>query len=173
MQFGQHEYIDLSDLNAKWDQALPAVAGLGSSNGSLSGNSLGITGLGDSGFTTEQIMEAQDRLNGALAPAGYKQIKVDGTFSPSTCGAIKWYQDNVNPQGGVSFAAACESVVATAPTKVSSSVVTRSSTVSTRTPVTSRASMGGMGGTNWLLWGGAVAAVAVGGAMIFRASKKR
>lgn len=176
--YGQHQYRDVSYLNARLRPILPAQVGLspdgmGLSGGSLMGNSLGIS-TGD--FTKAQVMETQDILNGALIQAGYVPIKVDGDLGPATCGAINWYRENIHAEGGESFMSACSTVAAKPPTKASggtapSSVATRSPSTGVR-PVTSSV-FGSGGGTNWMLWGGAIAAVAVGGALIFRASKKR
>jgi hypothetical protein len=175
--YGQHQYRDVSYLNARLRPILPAQVGLspdgmGLSGGSLMGNSLGIS---TGGFTKEQIMEAQDIMNGALIQAGYQPIKVDGDLGPATCGAINWYRENRHAEGGESFMAACATVTAKPPTKAGSG--TSSSRVATSPSTGVRPVESGMfgsgGGTNWMLWGGAVAAVAVGGALIFRASKKR
>lgn len=182
--FGQHEYRDLSFLNARLRPILPSEVGmpppstLGYGAGTLTGNTLKamgdvtlpettITGDPGAGFTKGQILEAQDLMNGALIQHGYKQIDTDGTLGPATCGAIKWYQDNINPQGGVSFNDACSTVKLVAPTKA---------TGGSKPPAggSSNATVFGSGGgdTNWLLWGGALAAIAVGGALIFRSSKR-
>ncbi len=177
--YAQHQYRDVSYLNARLRPILPAQVGLspdgmGLSGGSLMGNSLGIS---TGGFTKEQIMEAQDIMNGALIQAGYVPIKVDGDLGPATCGAINWYRENRHAEGGESFMAACSTIAAKPPTKASSGTRAPSTSVATRPATGVRPTEAGVfgsgGGTNWMLWGGAVAAVAVGGALIFRASKKR
>lgn len=184
--FGQHEYRDVSFLNARLRPILPSEVGMpppstyGYGAGTLTGNTLGavgdvtlpettITGDGAPTFTKAQILETQDLLNGALIQHGYKQINTDGDLGPATCGAIEWYQDNVNPQGGATYAEACSTVKGVAPTKAAGGGTKPS------VPGSAKADVFGTGGgdTNWLLWGGAIAAIAVGGAMIFRASKKR
>jgi hypothetical protein len=234
--YGQHEYRDLSFLNARLKPTMPAQVGLspdGLGGGSLSGNSLGIAGLGassstwidwynkatadqqdefdaaahviDAGgavpddvspavhealvlyknaggrdalvpasttFTAAQITAAQNLVNASLAKAGYQQIGVDGKLGPATCGALIWYQKNVDSKGGVSFMADCAQRALTNPPR----------------PPTKLSSGGGGGGggsavppttpkgpaqSNMLLYGGAFAAIAIGGALIYRASSRR
>jgi len=234
--YGQHEYRDLSYLNARLRPIMPAQVGLspdGLGSGSLSGNSLGVAGLGATAtwidwynkasadqqnefddaaevinaggavpddvspavhealvlykvaggrdalvpasttFTSAQITAAQNLVNTALAKAGYQKIEVDGKLGPATCGALIWYQKNVDSKGGVSFMAECGTRALTnpprAPTKLSSG---------------GGGSGGGGGGgdtvkpkapaqANMLLYGGAFAAIVIGGALIYSASKKR
>jgi len=124
-------------------------------------------------FTAAQITAAQQFVNTALAKAGYKQIDADGKLGPATCGAIIWYQENVDSKSGISFMAEC---------------ATREMTNPPRPPtkLSSGGEDGGDGGAtvpsvkpkdpaqaNMLLYGGALAAIVVGGALIYRASKKR
>jgi hypothetical protein len=176
--YGQHSYVDVSYLNARLRPILPADVGLspdGMGGGSLGGNSLGAD---DSGFSKAQVQDAQDTINGALLQAGYQPMVVDGTLGPATCGGIAWYQQNVNPNGGASFAAACSSVAAKPPVKSGGSTPSSSRPSSGGAALPSSTSSGASmfgsgGGTNWLLWGGAIGAVAIGGALMFRASKKR
>jgi hypothetical protein len=181
--FGQHDYRDLSYLNARLRPILPAEVGMpppstmmslppsAMGGGSLSGNSLGVD---STAFTKEQILLAQDLVNGALVEHGYKQIDTDGKLGPATCGAIQWYQQNVDPQGGASFTGACAGVTPTPPTKLGGGTIPSSHPAATPAVTPTRAGVFGTGGgTNWMLWGGAIAAVAVGGALIFKASKKR
>ncbi len=174
--YGQHSYVDVSYLNARLRPILPADVGLspdGMGGGSLGGNSLGVD---DSGFTKAQVQDAQDTINGALLNAGYQPMVVDGTLGPGTCGGIKWYQENVNPNGGASFAAACSTVAAKPPVKSGGGSPASSrppSSGGASLPGSSQSSMFGTGGgTNWLLWGGAIGAVAIGGALMYRASKR-
>ena len=176
--YGQHSYVDVSYLNARLRPILPADVGLspdGMGGGSLGGNSLGAD---DSGFSKAQLQDTQDTINGALLQNGYQPMVVDGTLGPATCGGIKWYQENVNPSAGASFASACASVTARPPVKAGGGVPSsnRPSSGGSSLPSSSSsdASMFGTGGgTNWLLWGGAIGAVAIGGALMLRASKKR
>jgi len=101
---------------------------------------------------------------------------VDGDLGPATCGAITWYQQNVNAQGGVSFASACASVTPKPPAKAGSATPHTyvAPATPTKLPGSSSAGMfGPSGGTNWMLWGGAVGLAAVGAALMFRASKRR
>jgi hypothetical protein len=228
--WGQHEYRDLSYLNARLRPGMPAQVGMGPDGmggGSLSGNSLGVAGLGatstwidwynkasadqqdefdaaaeviDAGgdvpgdvsdavhaalvlykaaggrdalvpasttFTAAQITSAQNLVNTALAKAGYQKIGVDGKLGPATCGALIWYQKNVDSKGGVSFMADCGTRALTnpprAPTKLSSGGGAAVPPVTPRGPAQA----------NMLLYGGAFAAIVVGGALIYRASKKR
>lgn len=173
--FGQHEYRDLSYLNARLRPILPAEVGmpppstLGYGNGTLSGNSIGvIAGLGaDPNYPwmeySADTKALQDQLNVALKSNGYAPITADGTLGAGTCGAIREMCGLVDPP--CTAPGTCQSF--TAPTKLGGSAPIA-------TPATSNAGMFGTGGgTNWMLWGGAVAAIAVGGALIFKASKKR
>lgn len=173
--FGRHSYVDVSFLNARLRPILPATVGLspdGMGGGSLSGNSLGAD---DTGFTTDQIKLAQDLMNGALIQNGYQPIQADGKLGPATCGAIQWYQANIDASGGASFAGACSSVKSIPPTKVGSSTGVRTGTTPgmPRSTTPAPASMLSGGGSNWMLIGSAVAAIAVGGALIYRASKRK
>lgn len=232
--YGQHEYRDLSYLNARLRPIMPAQVGMGPDGmggGSLSGNSLGVAGLGatatwidwynqatadqqdefdagaaviDAGgpvpsdvsdavhealllykasggrdalvpastsFTTDQVKAAQRMLNTALVKAGYAPIGVDGRLGPATCGAILWYQKNVDSKGGLSFMADCNARAATnpprAPTKLSSSGGGGGGAAVPPPPPKAPAQ------ANMLLYGGAFAAIVVGGALIYRAAKKR
>lgn len=175
--YGQHEYRDLSYLNARLRPILPATVGMPPGAGSLSGNSLGVTTIEETTitgepFTREQLMQMQDQLNGALATHGYQQLKVDGKLGPATCGAIEWYQQNVNPQGGTSFEVGCGDFTPIPPKKLGSGAPSAPPSRAPAAPA--QASMFGTGGgTNWMLWGGAVAAIAVGASLVYRASKKR
>jgi hypothetical protein len=120
-------------------------------------------------FTSATITAAQNLVNTALAKAGYQTIGVDGKLGPATCGALIWYQKNVDSKGGLSFMAECDR--ASRPP---------------REPIKLSSGGGGGGGettppvdkkspaqANMLLYGGAFAAIAIGGALIYRASKKR
>jgi hypothetical protein len=168
VSFGQHDYIDLSDLNAKWDQALPAVHGLGSSNGSLSGNALGIVGgLGaDPSYPwraySADTMALQKTTNAALRANGYVAISEDGKLGPATCGAVRTMCGTI--AGGCTAPTTCQGF--TEPTPVHGGSVTTPGSAKI-----ARAGMMGGGGTNWLLVGGGVAAAAIGAALIFK--KKR
>lgn len=165
-----HQYVDLSDLNAKWDQALPAVAGLGSSNGSLSGNSLGVVaaGVGASptypwGEYSPDTVALQKAVNQALVKNGYARIGEDGTLGPSTCGAIREICGSVTD---CEVPGTCQSFTAPARAGGGGGSLPRSSS----TPVvTGRIG----GGPNWALIGGAVAAIAIGGALLVKAKKGR
>jgi hypothetical protein len=123
-------------------------------------------------FTAAQITSAQNLVNTALAKAGYQKIGVDGKLGPATCGALIWYQKNVDSKGGVSFMADCGTRALTnpprAPTKLSSGGGGGGGGAAVP-PVTPR----GPAQANMLLYGGAFAAIVVGGALIYRASKKR
>ncbi len=170
--WGQHSYTDLSDLNAKWDQARPAVAGLGTSNGILSGNSLQVpaSGLGADptypwGEYSADTAALQREVNDALKSNGDAAIDADGKLGPKTCGAIKAMCGTVSSP--CSAPATCKTF--TSPSKLGGG--SSSPTTMPGSSTTHAAMLGG--GPNWLLIGGAVAAVAVGGALLFKASKGR
>ena len=83
----QHKYVDLSDLNARYDQM--AIQGLG--GGSLGDKSaLGTTTpsypWGQYSYATVLL---QERVNTALLNNGDAPINMDGSLGPSTCGAIQ------------------------------------------------------------------------------------
>jgi len=192
--YGQHEYRDVSYLNARLRPIWPAVVGmppdLSSWAGSLSGNSLGVTDAGS--VTADDIKRLQTSLNVSLTAEGYNTITVDGKLGPKTCGAFNWYltsfpdamKDPAQADIAVVMGNLCAPYAGSqvAPTKIGSRTGTTTVThVGPATSPTSAPTLGlrkssmfcsGGGGTNWMLWGGAIAAVAVGGALIFRASKK-
>ncbi len=162
VQWGTHNYVDLSDLNARWDQDFPGgynpvyaspVHGLGTSNGALSGNSLGIVSRGvgqDPHYPWREYSADTKALqvdtNRALEKEGFMRIDEDGVLGADTCGAAR-------------------EVLGDAPGTCQSFNEPREALKS------SRAGMG-VGGGNWLIWGGAAGAVAIGLALIFKAAKK-
>ena len=177
--YGNHHYVDLSDLNAKWDQALPAVAGLGSSNGILSGNALRTRAVGQVDPTFPWREESpdtramQEELNEVLGAGGYNLLTEDGKLGPATCGAMR----EIYQATGESWAmppGTCQSF--TAPTLRGSGGGTRAPTVTPSlppaegAPPVTRAGMGG--GPNWLLLGAGVGLLAIGTAVILK-NKKR
>jgi len=181
VEFGNHHYVDLSDLNAKWDQALPAVAGLGlgTSNGILSGNALKTRAVGqsDPAFPWREespdTMALQEEVNEVLGDAGYNLIEEDGKLGPGTCGALR----EIYQATGESWAmppGTCQSF--TAPTLRGSGGGARTTTPTvpslppSSAPVVSRAGMSG--GPNWLLVGAGVGLLAIGTAVILK-NKKR
>lgn len=159
MKYGSHSYYDVSDLNAKWDQALPAVAGLGGcGNGILSGNTLAIRGLGQ---TTDAFYPwreesadtkaLQESLNLWLTQHGYQAIATDGYLGPGTCGAIE---------------AMCDVQGCVVPGTCQDSTPPRKAGTTTSTTTVRRASLGG--GPNWMLIGGAIGLAAIGVAVMTR-----
>jgi len=163
VEWGSHRYVDLSDLNARWDQDFPGgynpiyaspIHGLGTSNGALSGNSLGIVSRGmgqDPSYPWKQYSAdtkaLQDETNIALTKGGYAPIEADGVLGPSTCGAVKEMIGEAP--------ATCQSF--TEPMKLSIARPTRRMS---------------LGGGNALVYGGAIALVAVGAALIMKGKKK-
>lgn len=169
---GQHDYVDLSFLNAHYRPIWPAQVGM--SNGILSSNSLGIAAAGmgaDPSYPWREYSAdtkaLQQATNEALRAHGYTQITADGKLGPATCGAIRKMCDFVDTE--------CDAP-ATCQEFTSPSLVGSGGGLIAKKPATapvSRAGMfGGGGSPNWLLIGGAVAALAVGGALIYKASKK-
>lgn len=123
-------------------------------------------------FTVAQITAAQQFVNTALSKAGYQQIGVDGKLGPATCGAIIWYQKHVDSTSGLAFMAECATREMTnpprPPTKLSlderaGADAGAESPTKPRDPEQA----------HMLLYGGALAALIVGGALMYRASKKR
>ena len=174
---GTHEYVDVSYLNARLRPIEPKRFGMGfgigngSGNGTLSGNSLGVLrGFGADpdypwGEYSADTKALQQVTNEALSDHGYIPLTADGKLGAKTCGAIR----AMCGESGQSCDApgTCQSF--TAPTKVGAG---GSRLVSTKPAPVSRAGMfGGGGGTNWLLVGGAIGAIAIGGALIFRAKR--
>jgi len=165
VSWGRHSYFDTSKLNAKWDQALPAVAGLGDV-GSLSGNSLGI--LGPNPFVpgafpvylwnqySADTLALQKQTNEALSANGYKPIAENGTLDAPTCGAIRTMCGlvTVGTGGSCDPPATCQAYVD--PVPVGTLVV--------------HAGMMGGGKKNWILIGAGVGLAAVGVALV---TKKR
>lgn len=161
VEWGTHKYVDLSDLNARWDQDFPGgynpiyaspIHGLGTSNGALSGNSLGIVsrGVGQDPYYPWKEYSAdtkalQEETNLALTKEGYATIEADGVLGPATCGAV---QEVIGEAPGT-----CQSF--TEPMKIARP--------------TKRMSMGG---GNALIYGGAFALVMVGAALIVKGKKK-
>lgn len=202
--FGPIAYEDFSELNARWDESRPAVAGLGSasgphayvdlsylnahyrpawpaqvgmSNGILSSNSLGIVAAGmgaDPSYPWREYSAdtkaLQQATNEALIAHGYAPITADGKLGPATCGAIRKMCDYVDSTSAPCYGpSTCQDFAE--PVKAGSGgglIAKKSSTTTTRAGM-----LGGGGGSkNWLLIGGAVAALAVGGALIYKATKK-
>ncbi len=163
VEWGTHEYVDLSDLNARWDQDFPGgynpiyaspIHGLGTSNGALSGNSLGVVarGVGADPYYPWKEYSAdtkalQQQTNVALAKDGYAPIDADGVLGPATCGAVREMIGNAPTT--------CQSF--TEPVKLAGARPARRMS---------------MGGGNALIYGGAVALVAVGAALLLKGKKK-
>ncbi len=166
---GPHDYVDLSYLNAHYRPIWPAQVGM--SNGILSSNSLGIVaGLGaDPSYPWREYSAdtkaLQQATNEALVAHGYAPLTADGKLGPSTCGAVQAMCEYAG--GDCAAPSTCQSF--TPPGKPGGNILAKKSTT---TPTSSRAGMLGGGSPNWLLIGGAVAALAVGGALIYKASKK-
>lgn len=166
VSFGEHDYIDLSNLNAKWDEARPAVAGLGTSNGVLSGNALQCrtSGLGADpsypwGEYSADTAALQAQVNKALVANGYQRITADGVLGAGTCGAIRELCSDTDVADCVP--GTCKGF--TAPSRAPGAGPRP-------TPAVVTAGLGG--GTNWTMVGGAVALFAVGGALLYRSHKK-
>jgi len=167
MEYGTHHYVDLSKLNAKWDEALPAVAGLGNC-GSLSGNSLRTRSVGQTSPAFPWREESpdtkalQEAVNEVLPGMGYSRISADGVLGPATCGALRF----IYQQTGDSWAIppdTCQSF--TAPSRPGSGT-SRPTTSAAATTDVSAASM--TGGPNWLLIGAGVGLLAIGAAVILK-----
>lgn len=138
-----HQYVDVSNLNAIWDDV--PLQGLGS--GVLSSPSgIGVLGIGvTSGDVTTA---AQTQYNTWAKGAGYCPITVDGKMGPVTCGALKTY---VEQTGKGTIPSTCTSF--TAPKVCAPS-----------TPL--KAGFSG-GDSTWIIVGGVVAASAIGAALYF------
>lgn len=170
---GPHDYVDLSYLNAHYRPIQPAGVGMG--NGILSSNSLGVVagdGLGEDPSYPWREYSAdtkalQQATNEALVAHGYAPLTADGKLGPATCGAIRAMCEYVGP--GCEAPGTCQDF--TPPVKAGGGGSLLSKSSGTKTTA-SRASMFGGGGTNWMLVGGAIAAVAVGGAILYKAAKK-
>ena len=164
---GPQEYVDLSFLNARLRPILPATVGM--SNGILSGNNLGImAGLGaDPDYPWREYSADTKALqlatNDALRTNGYAPITADGKLGPATCGAVRVMCKITDT--GCDAPPTCQDFAP--PVKAGGGLIAKTP----RSSTSSRASMMG-GGTNWMLVGGAVAAIAVGGAFIYKAMKK-
>lgn len=169
---GRHDYVDLSYLNAHYRPIQPA--GVGTGNGILSGNLLGIgSALGEDPSYPWREYSAdtkalQQATNEALRAHGYAPITEDGKLGPATCGAVRTMCGITDT--GCSAPGTCQEFTGPSKAGGGGSLLSKSSG---KAPTTAHASMfGGGGGQNWLLIGGAVAAMAVGGALIYKATKK-
>lgn len=164
VHFGAHHYIDLSDLNARWDQDFPGgyeptvgpVHGLGMSNGSLSGNALGIAARGvgqDPSYPWREYSadttSLQQELNDRLSDAGCNTLEIDGVLGPDTCAAAAAYGMDPNT---------CQSY-GTPPVCPDEALPP------------SRAGIG-LEEPNWLLIGAAVGLVALGGAILYTRQRR-
>jgi hypothetical protein len=170
----EHEYVDVSFLNARLRPIIPKGVddwrGIATGNGVLSGNSIGVVaGLGEDpsypwGEYSADTKALQEETNQALIANGYAPITADGKLGKATCGAIRAMCATISPP--CSAPATCQSFESPSRAGLLSKGTTP------RTNTVQAGMFGGGGGTNWLLIGGAVAAIAVGGALIFKASKK-
>jgi hypothetical protein len=168
----QHMYFDTSNLNAQYDYT-PPLQGLGA--GSLSTGSLGslgaITGDDSVDFPwreeSDETRNLQSQVNVTLSDAGYCRIAEDGVLGPATCGATRFVIEELEMTGW-SPPSTCQSFTdprrppcgGTAPAPVT-------------TPPDLTRSRAPSGGTNWLLIGGVVAAVAIGGALMLKKKRGR
>ena len=91
----QHQYRDVSNLNAPYDDmSLQGVGGLGILGG---GDSLGfnmedehnIPWLGEESHPT--VLAAQQEINKELKADNYGPVLADGILGPRTCGALEMY----------------------------------------------------------------------------------
>jgi len=130
MAYGTIAYEDYALLNAEWQQARPPMAGLGYA---------GQHQYRDISFLNARLRAILPKQVG-LSPDGTNGLG-NGSLSGNSIGVITLPEVVVYGDTG--------------------------------TKKTSAGMFGGTGGTNWMLYGGAIAAVAVGGALIYRASKKR
>jgi hypothetical protein len=136
-----------------------------------------------------RVSELQGLLNRVLTANGYNTLGTpDGKLGKGTCGAIDWYlttghslasastaqqiQANLAYTGALYDAACAGKSPWTSPSKRSTASTTTTDTTTNKKPSTASV-LGGGGGTNWMLYGGAVAAILVGGALVYRASKKK
>ena len=110
-------------------------------------------------LTDAGIKAVQQTLSAALVNAGYNSLTADGKLGPGTCGAIAWYQQNVNASAGAQFASVCAAKKPwVAPSKRSAAVAYRPPSAPAPVPVeTAQASM--MGGSTWAMIGGGVLAI--------------
>jgi hypothetical protein len=179
---GQHEYRDVSYLNARLRPIMPAQVGMGGL-GTLSGNALhvGGGGLGQDelsmpwGDYSADTKAFQEELNiqlhamfedlgqevNLVCPGGL--LDPDGKLGPRTCGLAMAVSEYFSGAMGVPETCESYSWDCGAPYKPPGP---------TPGPVPKTPSFGSKAGdTNWMLIGGGIAAVAVGAALIFRASK--
>lgn len=166
VSWATHRYMDVSDLNAKWDQALPAVAGLGAFGdvGTLSGNSLGVTGpnpfFGGQypvllwGQQSDDTLALQKATNDALKANGYLPIAETGRLDAPTCGALRTMCGLVTPS--CIPPETCQEY--TNPRRASGGG-------------TLHAGMTG-GGKNWVLIGAGVGLAAIGAALMFKKGRR-
>lgn len=94
-----HSYVDLSDLNAQYDQM--AIQGLG--GGSLGTNSLGAVAAFQWGQYSKAVLSLQNSINLRLPALGYWPIVEDGILGPKTCGATRIVYPNNVPTACQSF----------------------------------------------------------------------
>jgi hypothetical protein len=154
---GQHTYVDTSKLNAPYD-LFPPMQGLGA--GIFSGNPLGALGLGQV-YPWHQYSadteELQELLNEALEEQGFCPLEVDGKLGAATCGAIRTVLE-VTGQVDQRPPPACQAFTEPGTPPCPGELV--------------RPRRAAIGDSTWLIGGGLVAAVAIGGAIYFRKKKR-
>lgn len=92
----QHQYRDISNLNAPYDNM--SLQGFGSLSGGPFGATASLSDLPVDGAEDYPWMEEaeptfaiQREMNKSLTADGFGQLKVDGILGPRTCGALKHY----------------------------------------------------------------------------------
>lgn len=132
--YGPIAYEDMALLNAQWQQARPAVHGLGSVFGQHE--------YRDLSYLNARLRPIFPAEVGMPPPSSIANNGVNGVLSGNSLGA-------------------------------DGKVVTLPEVTVYGDPNAPTNVFAAGGGTNWMLWGGAIAAIAVGGALMYRASKKR
>jgi hypothetical protein len=168
-------YFDTSNLNAQYDYT-PPLQGLGA--GSLSTPSLrSLAALRQDAMYPwrEEAPETrglQQSINVALREDNLCPISEDGVLGPATCGAVA-YVVGSRGTGGEAVPATCQEYTSPSspPCPGAGGGGGGAQPSQPATPVVAQRAANG--GTNWLLIGGVVAAVAIGGAIVLKKKKGR
>lgn len=171
----QHQYRDVSNLNAPYDDM--SLQGLGDI-GSLGGGGLGfnmedehnIPWMGEESHPA--VIAAQQTINKDLQADGYGPVLVDGILGPRTCGALNLYA-----KGGLVYNN-CEGQDEMSPVKASSEwhppMKTSEQAAAENAAAQQNATLaraGGGGMPSWV-WGILAAGGAIGVAIYIKKKKK-
>lgn len=185
----QHLYLDVSNLNAPYDNV--PLMGIGQYGGGVFGRGMGAAGalgalgaLNASGKAVDagsQGREWQSAMNIFLTAKGYGALAVDGLLGRASCGAAEMICSDASAAEDETISAFCGEILGTCseishlkpwtrPSKIGASTTSRPSTSPPdggATPYVSYSRSSG-GSTWWIVSGLVVAAGAIGVALYMR-----